>query len=69
MYDENMRHTDAANALADKAHALIKPLFVEYIKLGYSPRDIAHIMQAEVNLIELGHVLDMRNESTHSSND
>lgn len=52
LYDENDRYTPDAQKLDDEAGNLIFPLMQKYINLGYSAREIAHVVCSSVGLIE-----------------
>jgi len=43
-FDENHRFTPEAEALDRELDKVIRPIFDKYVKLGYSPREISHIL-------------------------
>ena len=45
LYDRDSRYTEEAQALHDRAHGVLRPIFKDFFNAGYSPREIAHIMQ------------------------
>lgn len=57
MFDENFKYTKKAQDLDEETHNLLKKLFEQYRNVGYSPRDIAHVMVGTVHSLELEHVL------------
>lgn len=58
VYDENDRYGVDANRLDQATHQLLKPLFEEWVKNGFSVRQISHVMQGSVIDLELTHMLD-----------
>lgn len=58
LYTESHRYTDQALILGTETSNALTDLFKKYIDLGYSPREIAHLMQQEITDIELNTVLD-----------
>lgn len=57
LYDENHRMTAAAASLDASTHTKLEALFAEFVALGFSPREIAHVMHGTVSIIELETVL------------
>jgi hypothetical protein len=57
LYDHNHRYTPEADALSNETHLALQGIFDRYIAQGYSPREISHIMQADVWELELSAVL------------
>lgn len=58
LYTEKHRYTDQAIDLTTETSLAVSKIFEKYINLGYSPREIAHLMQQEITDIELNTVLD-----------
>lgn len=60
LYDDKARYTSQASDLdAETYHALLS-IFNKWIKEGYSPREISHLMQATVIDVECSTVLSIR---------
>lgn len=57
LYDKNFKYTYEASALADEAQNVLDDLFAKYVDLGYSPREISHILQAVIQDLECSEVL------------
>ena len=57
LYDGDHRYTREAKALGDKTYDALRHIFEEYVEAGYSPREVSHIIQAEVNDLEYSRVL------------
>jgi hypothetical protein len=53
MFTESGQYTDLASDIDFQTSQLIRPLFEGWMKVGYSPRDIAHIMLHAVMAVEL----------------
>lgn len=49
--------TAAAASLDASTHTKLEALFAEFVALGFSPREIAHVMHGTVSIIELETVL------------
>ena len=60
LYNEDHRYTytKPAEALDMATFQAINPLFMKWAEDGYSPREIAHIMQAAINEMELNTIID-----------
>lgn len=50
LYDENAKYTSDALALDRESARLIKPLMEEYVAKGYSPREVAHLINDSISL-------------------
>jgi hypothetical protein len=57
-HEETWRYTDEAISLSNRASILLRPLIEEFIEKGYSPREIAHVIEGAVVELELDAVLD-----------
>jgi hypothetical protein len=57
LYDKDGRYTEVAEAIDIKAGQILKPLFAQCVELGYSPREVAHIITATVTEMELSAIL------------
>ena len=51
---------DDGNYLDRITGEVLKNIFSDYIDLGYSPREISHVMHGALNELELWSVLDVR---------
>lgn len=58
LFDKNDRYTEEALYLDYQSGVLLAPLMREYKKLGYSAREIAHIVTSAISLIECELVMD-----------
>jgi hypothetical protein len=58
----------AATALQSETHAALKEVFRKYVDLGYSPREISHLMQDEVRGMELVDVLSNAKDRLENKN-
>lgn len=58
MYDKDFRYTKDAAEIDSYVNAALRVIFEEFVARGFSPRDIAHVMQAAVTDLELSAVLD-----------
>ncbi len=52
LYDKNEKATPDAIALESVTIASLAPLFTIYMEKGYSVREISHVIQGAVQLIE-----------------
>ncbi len=59
LYDENGRYTDAASHLEASAENGLRVIFDKYVRDGFSPREISHVLQAGVTMLELMAIIDM----------
>lgn len=50
--------SDHANELAQESRDVLQPLVAKWTSMGYSIRDIAHIINWSVNDLEVDHVID-----------
>ena len=57
LFNENNRYKRDAQNLNVEAIALLKPLFDEYIKKEYKPREISHIIMLSIMDIEMEHLV------------
>lgn len=62
LYDNNFRYTPEADEIATNAFDLLKPLFDKWVNLGYSPREISHLVQGQAFEFELEAVLTKEQE-------
>jgi hypothetical protein len=53
MFTESGQYTELASDIDAQTSHLIRPLFEGWMKVGYSPRDIGHIMLHAVMAVEL----------------
>ncbi len=59
LYDTDHRYTSDARELSEATIAALKHIFAKYVEQGYSPREIAHLMQADVADLEVSSVLNL----------
>jgi hypothetical protein len=52
LFDENHKYTDHGKYLDLAADAALKQIFEKFLQLGYSPREISHIIQLKVTEFE-----------------
>lgn len=52
LFNEYEAHTQDANELSDRAARLARALFDEFTDLGYSHREISHVIQTAVSVTE-----------------
>jgi hypothetical protein len=57
LFDENHRYTDAAITLDSEFNKSIEELYKKYIDMGYSPREISHVMQLALFDTEMCYIL------------
>jgi hypothetical protein len=57
LFDENHRYTDAAITLDSEFNKNIEELYKKYIDMGYSPREISHVMQLALFDTEMCYIL------------
>jgi len=57
LYDEDARYTDDAASIDSATRDALTPILDEWTAKGYSPREIAHLMSAAVQDIELDAVM------------
>lgn len=61
MFDNNgLGWTKQATELTDETLATIRPIFDKWCALGYSVRDIAHIINWAVNDAEIDYVMETK---------
>jgi hypothetical protein len=44
LYTKTGSHTLDANALSEETSTAVKDIWAKYLELGYSPREISHVM-------------------------
>lgn len=59
LYDKNFKYTEDALAFANEIFNAIRPIFEKYSKIGFSPRELSHIAQAEIMDKELDTILSI----------
>ena len=59
LYGEDDRYTAEANALDIQVHDALKPVFDRWAALGYSIRQISHVVQGAAYELELMAMLDV----------
>jgi hypothetical protein len=52
LYDKNEKVTQDAIALEGAAFRALGPLFIIYMEKGYTVREISHVIQGAVQLLE-----------------
>lgn len=52
LYDQDNRYSLEANALYNQGYHELRPVFKTFFNLGYSPREIAHLLQDVVRDLE-----------------
>jgi hypothetical protein len=57
LYDNEYRYTADASDLSQATEAALHSIFDKYIKMGYSPREISHIMNGVILDFELSSVI------------
>ena len=57
LYNEDHRYTKAGEALDRATFQAVNSLFMKWAEDGYSPREIAHIMQGAINEMELSTII------------
>jgi hypothetical protein len=50
--DGNYNWTDDARALSREVQDALRPILDKYVEMGYSPRDISHIMASDIQSLE-----------------
>jgi hypothetical protein len=60
LYREIFRYTDDADRLDYSVMQLLRPIFDIYVKAGYSPREISHLIMGTITELELSAVLDKK---------
>jgi hypothetical protein len=59
-FGEKYVWTTEANACDNEVHYALKTIFASWIKKGYSPREIAHIVSGTAISLECEAVMDIR---------
>lgn len=57
LFNNDNRYTPDATSIDILTHQALKDIFTEFVEKGYSPREIAHIMQLSITDLELQKVL------------
>ena len=57
LYDEEHHYTNRATIIDHEILTLLGPTFKKYTNLGYSPRELGHIAQTAISILELEAVL------------
>ena len=57
MFNDDDRYGEAATIIDEQTNAALKTIFEFWLKEGYGPRDISHIMLLAVHDLELESVL------------
>lgn len=57
LYNKDHRYTDDARELDERTDAALRELFNEFVRRGYSPREVSHVMADAVRGMELEAVL------------
>jgi len=52
LFDKDHRYTSDADSLEVAAFRALAPIFADYLKKGYSPREISHILSSAVRDLE-----------------
>ena len=52
IFNEKIRYKPDARTLAKRTNVILRPLFEEYMDMGYSPIEISHILISSVMYIE-----------------
>jgi len=60
LFRENHTYTEDAGAVEDMISSQVNETFRTFIELGYSPREISHVMQSLIGVMESEQVLNMR---------
>jgi hypothetical protein len=48
LYDENDKYNSAGDEVDRRIHAAVQPIIDEFVKAGYSPRDIQNVAYGAV---------------------
>lgn len=59
LYDANDRWTSEGNNLDNEVFKALEPIFAKYVKMGYSPREAAHVAMGTCTQLELMSVLNI----------
>lgn len=62
LYDKKDRYTEEALHLDNETCRLLFPLMREYAKLGYSAREIAHVVTNAISMLECELILNNSEE-------
>lgn len=69
LYDKNYRLTEQGNDLDNRTQYQLSDLFCEFIRNGFSPREIAHLMHSSIIDLELAAVMDVVPEDIKNGKD
>jgi hypothetical protein len=59
LFGDNYRYTGAAQACEQEVYDVLIPIMERYTNMGYSPREISHIMIGATTIIESENVLSV----------
>jgi len=59
LFDEHCQYSEAALSLDMAVSLAIRPFFEDYMKMGFSPREIAHVINHAVLGVELEQMMDV----------
>lgn len=62
LYDKKDRYTEEASHLDSETCRHLYPLMREYVKLGYSAREIAHVITNAISVLECELILNNSEE-------
>lgn len=62
LYDKNYRYTTDGTYLDQETIIALGDLFARYVKKGYSPREISHVIQSAIEFMECEFVLSKEKE-------
>ena len=64
MFNDDETYTKDATELSDVASNALRGLFKDFINLGYSAREISHVITGVVWELELCNIADLRSHAT-----
>jgi hypothetical protein len=59
LFDEHGQYSEAALSLDMAVSLAIRPFFEDYMKMGFSPREIAHIVNHAILGVEMEEMMDV----------
>jgi len=59
LFDENFKYTKEAGIIDHEMTQRLEPIFKKYVEGGYSPRELGHIAQSVVNILELESIMTL----------
>lgn len=59
LFDEHGQYTDVALNLDMTASLAIRPFFEEYMTMGFSPREISHVINHAILGVEMEEMMDI----------